>query len=289
MSTERIAQLAVAAMLIELSSDPKPGNVDRCHDFSDIGFRHFVVSAVSAYPIFRKAASGQEGIGQLLLEGVRAWRDWDITTNTHFGSLVLMLPLAAAAGKAVDRAADRAGDLRTELTEVLEKTTVVDAADFYSAFALAGARVEDVEDFSLKDPGAAARLKEQGKTLLDLMHLSKGHDLIAREWSTNYERSFHLADLIAEMVAKYGQNDGVVRTYLTALAELPDSLVRAKFGLDKANEVSMMARRALEDETLASARDMDRELLADDVNPGSTADLIAAALFISLLKGLRFR
>lgn len=289
MSTERIAQLAVAAMLIELSSDPKPGNVDRCHDFSDIGFRHFVVSAVSAYPIFRKAASGQEGIGQLLLEGVRAWRDWDITTNTHFGSLVLMLPLAAAAGKAASNVADRAGDLRTELTEVLEKTTVVDAADFYSAFALAGARVEDVEDFSLKDPDAAARLKEQGKTLLDLMHLSKGHDLIAREWSTNYERSFHLADLIEENVSEYGQNDGVVRTYLTALAELPDSLVQAKFGLDKADEVSVMARRALEDETLASARDMDRELLAEDVNPGSTADLIAAALFISLLKGLRFR
>lgn len=293
MSPERIAQLAETAMLIELSSDPKPGNVDRCHDFSDIGFRHFVVSAVSAYPIFRKAASGHDGIGRLLLEGVRAWRDWNITTNTHFGSLVLMLPLAAAAGRvegiSADRAADRAADLRRELAEVLEKTTVVDAGDFYSAFALAGARVKDVEDFSLKDPDAATRLQEQGKTLLDLMRLSKDHDLIAREWSTGYERSFRLADLIEEMVAKYGLNDGVVRTYLTALAELPDSLVQAKFGLDKANEVSMMAGRALEDETLDCARDMDRKLLAEDVNPGSTADLIAAALFISLLNGLRFR
>jgi triphosphoribosyl-dephospho-CoA synthase len=279
MSPDRIAQCAQLAMLIELSSDPKPGNVDRCHDFSDIGYHHFVISVVSTYPIFRSASSGGS-IGRLLLEGVRSWQSWGITTNTHFGSLVLMLPLAVAAGGHVD--------LRKGLAEVLKGTTADDAVNFYSAFALAGARVADVEEFSLKDPGVASRLREQGKTLLDLMHLSKDHDLIAGEWSSDYERSFHLADVLLETTRKLGLNEGVVRTYLTALAESPDSLVRAKFGLSKAQEVSLMASRALEDETLESARDMDRELLGQDVNPGSTADLIAAALFISLLKGLRF-
>ena len=56
---DRTAQCAVLAMLFELSSSPKPGNVDRCHDFSDIGFHHFLASAVSSYPVFRKAAMGQ--------------------------------------------------------------------------------------------------------------------------------------------------------------------------------------------------------------------------------------
>jgi triphosphoribosyl-dephospho-CoA synthase len=39
---------------------------------------------------------------------------------------------------------------------------------------------------------------------------------------------------------------------------------------------------------LGKAHELDRDLLARDINPGSTADLIAASLFISLLRGLRF-
>lgn len=280
MSPDKIAQLAQAAMLIELSSDPKPGNIDRCHDFSDIGFHQFVISAVSAYPVFREAASGDAPFGKLLLKGVKFWRDWNINGNTHFGSLTLMIPIAMAAG--------RPGDLMSNLSEVLKETTTDDAVDFYEAFALADARVADVKDFSLKDSSAVENLRIQGITLLYLMHLSKSHDLIASEWSSNYYRSFHLADMLMENVPKHGINMGVVRTYLAALAEKPDSLIQAKFGLPKAAQVSSNAKKALEDSTLESAKKLDLELLADDVNPGSTADLIASALFISLLKGLRF-
>jgi triphosphoribosyl-dephospho-CoA synthase len=267
-------------MLIELSSSPKPGNVDRCHDFSDTGFQHFLVSAVSAYPVFRDAASGKERVGSLILSGVKAWRDWNIGNNTHFGSLILMIPLAMAAG--------RAGPLRDELTAILKNTSVEDAADFYQAFNIAGARVADVDEFSLKDPGAALRLYQEKRTLLDLMCLSQGHDLVAREWATSFERSFKMAVRLQERVLCQGLNEGVVRTFLEALAEMPDSLIEAKFGEWKAKEVSIKAGLALKDGTLDSARRLDLELLAGDINPGSTADLIAASLFISLLKGLRF-
>jgi triphosphoribosyl-dephospho-CoA synthase len=302
---DRVAQCAQLAMLLELSSSPKPGNVDRCHDFSDIGFHHFLISAVSAYPIFRAAAFGEgtdegisEGIGEsagkgktktkslvgsLILKGVKAWSDWNISSNTHFGSLVLMIPLAIAAG--------RPGPLRDELAGVLRGTSVEDALDFYRAFSLAGARVVDVGEFSLKDPAFEEGLYQNGRTLLDLMHLSQEHDLIAREWATSYERSFRLAKRLDERLAGRGLeklNEGVVRTFLEALAETPDSLVWAKFGEAKAREVSLKARLALEDRTLEAARRLDLELLAEDINPGSTADLIAASLFISLLKGLRF-
>jgi triphosphoribosyl-dephospho-CoA synthase len=279
MSPDRVAQCAELAMLFELSSSPKPGNVDRCHDFLDIGFHHFLVSAVSVYPVFRRAASGQGGIGTLIREGVEAWKSWNINGNTHFGSLVLMIPLATAVG--------RPGDLREELAKVLAGTTIQDAIDFYESFRLAGVRVADVAELSLKDPDFAERLRQEGKTLQGLMFLSQGHDLVAREWSTNYERSFLLAGRLAELTAKCGLNEGIVRTYLEALAETPDSLVQAKFGTETARQVSLLAGEALRDATLDKARQMDEELLAKDVNPGSTADLIAASLFISLLRGLR--
>ena len=280
MSPDRVAQCAVLAMLYELSSSPKPGNVDRCHDFSDIGFHHFLTSAVSAYPVFRKAANGNGSSGSLIREGVLAWQTWNLCSNTHFGSLVLMIPLAIAAG--------RPGELHFELRAVLEKTTVTDAIDFYSAFERAKARVVEVDNFSLNDKNWQKAVVGSGKTLLELMRLSSKHDIVAREWSTNYERSFQLADRMVEQIEIWGQNDGVVRTFLEALAEVPDSLICAKFGLETANQVSGLAGEALLDDTLGKAHELDRDLLAQDINPGATADLIAASLFISLLRGLRF-
>ncbi|MEI8003548.1 MAG: triphosphoribosyl-dephospho-CoA synthase, partial [Methanothrix sp.] len=280
MSPDRVAQCAVLAMLYELSSSPKPGNVDRCHDFSDIGFHHFLTSAVSAYPVFRKASLGKGSTGSLIREGVLAWQTWNLNSNTHFGSLVLMIPIAIAAG--------RPGELHFELRDVLEKTTVTDAIDFYSAFERAKARVVEVDNFSLNDKNWQKAVVGSGKTLLELMRLSSKHDIVAREWSTNYERSFRLADRMVEQIERWGQNDGVVRTFLEALAEVPDSLICAKFGLETANQVSGLAGEALLDDTLGKARELDRDLLAQDINPGSTADLIAASLFISLLRGLRF-
>jgi triphosphoribosyl-dephospho-CoA synthase len=291
-------------MLFELSSSPKPGNVDRCHDFSDIRFHHFLTSAVSAYPVFRKAASSEGSPGSLILEGVAAWGDWNLRSNTHFGSLVLLIPLVLAAGRMAgheqgqetkqDESQENGPDdgvdngLEEELARVLRSTTVQDAIDFYRAFDLAGARVVQVDDFSLKDPDWERKLIEGNQSLLELMRLSLGHDIVAREWATDFERSFQLAGRLREMVSIYGLNDGVVRTFLEALAEVPDSLISAKFGKERAVEVSRMAIDALLDSTLNKAREMDCELNNRDMNPGSTADLIAASLFISLLRRLRF-
>lgn len=219
----------------------------------------------------------------MILEGVAAWREWNLCSNTHFGSLVLMLPLACAAGTGRPEEC-----LHDNLTRILQGTTVQDAIDFYKAFHIAGARVAEVEEFSLKDPRSAERLHQDKKSLLELMRLSQGHDLVAKEWSTNYERSFLLAKRLTERIGRIGLNDGIVMTFLEALNEMPDSLICAKFGPKKAQQVLLRAGEALQDPTLDLARQMDRELLAEDVNPGSTADLIAASLFISLLKGLRF-
>lgn len=279
MNSERVAQCAVLAMLFELSSSPKPGNVDRCHDFSDIGFNHFLISAVSAYPIFRKAANGGAGVGSLIREGVQAWKTWNLDSNTHFGSLVLMIPIAIAAGKP--------DELHGELANILEKTTVNDAIDFYSAFEKAKARVVEVDSFSLNDRNWQEAVRESGKTLLELMRLSAKHDIVAREWATNYERSFLLAKRLEEQISRWGQNDGIVRTFLEALADVPDSLICAKFGSELACKVSKRAGEALLDDTLGKAHKLDIDLLAQDINPGSTADLIAASLFISLLGGVR--
>ncbi|NYT02546.1 MAG: triphosphoribosyl-dephospho-CoA synthase [Methanosarcinales archaeon] len=281
MSPDSIAQSAQLAMLLELSSSPKPGNVDRCHDHPDIGFHHFLASAVLVYPVFRRAAQGQEGLGRLIREAVSVWREWGLDGNTHFGEITLLMPLAAAAG--------RGGLLEEEVARVLECTTVEDSSQFYRAFAMAGARVAEVGQFSLQDEGAAEEVARQGKTLLELMKLSRGHDLVAREWATGCAHSFMLSDILMQECEARDLNDAVVVTFLRALAAGQDSLVRSKFGEARAREVSSLAKSALSaPDILASAREMDLHLLQQDINPGSTADLIGAALFISLHRGLKF-
>jgi triphosphoribosyl-dephospho-CoA synthase len=191
-----------------------------------------------------------------------------------------MMPLAQAAG--------RAGSLEEELPKVLKESTPQDALDFYRAFELAEARVAEVEKFSLSDHSSRERLLQERQTLLDLMRLSRDHDLIAREWATSYQRCFQLAKRLAETTSEYGLNRGIVRTFLEALSFEADSLITTKFGEDLSREVSRKAGEALEDETLEAARLLDIELLEADINPGSTADLITASLFIALLRGLRF-
>lgn len=283
-SPDRVAQAAMLAMLIELSSSPKPGNVDRGHDFEEIKFHHFLISAVAAYPAFRDAGMGSESTGALIRRAVSSWKSWGLFQNTHFGTVALLVPLAVAAG--------RNGDLKAEVARVLEETTAEDAIEFYAAFTIAGARVADVEDLSLKDPNAVDRVRSEGRTLLDLMRLSQGHDLVAREWSTGFERSFELACLLARRVAELGLNDGVVMTYIDALAEVPDSLVASKFGIEKAEEVSRRAKLILGldvQETLRLAEELDRKFVDEDINPGSTADLIGAALFIALIRSAILR
>ena len=83
-------------------------------------------------------------------------------------------------------------------------------------------------------------------------------------------------------------NEGVAGSYLSVMADAPYSLIQAKFGIRAALEVSRRAGLALQDPTLEEASRLDKDLLEKDINPGSTADLIAASLFIALLRGLRF-
>jgi triphosphoribosyl-dephospho-CoA synthase len=81
-------------------------------------------------------------------------------------------------------------------------------------------------------------------------------------------------------------------TYLEALAQVPDSLVASKFGIKKAEEASRRAGSILGfevQETLRLAEELDREFVEEDINPGSTADLIGAALFIALVRSTILR
>ena len=90
-------------------------------------------------------------------------------------------------------------------------------------------------------------------------------------------------------------NTAVVHTFLKILAEHPDTFIARKVGKEKAIEVSLEAKAILELGGLETAKGkqslaaFDRKLRVkgNSTNPGTTADLTAAALALCTLNGYR--
>ena len=272
------AKTAELALLLEVCGTPKPGNVDRHRDLEELRFEHFLAGAVGAADGLQMAENGA-AVGpafERAVTGMAAQRGG----NTQFGALLLLVPLVSAARR----------DLSQPVLEsVLEGTTVADAAAFYRAFehvdVFVGEPPADLEALDVRrGADAIPALEERGLTLLDVMDLSASGDDVAREWVCGFERSFAAAERIGE--ADGPVPDRAAETFLSLLADRPDTLVATKHGEDTAADVTERAASL----SGSGAFEADREAVeafADDlvsrgINPGTTADLTAAGLFIAL-------
>ena len=281
-----IARCAQLAMILEVSATPKPGNIDRDHNYTDTRFEHFLASAVGIYPYLEKAAGSESGVGELISECVIESGKWQKGGNTHFGAFILLLPLVMAAGRSEDKS-----QLKEQVQNIVRNTTIEDAIEFYRAFSKIKVKVKPVNDLDLSDPDSVHKIRERRLTLFDMMDISKNNDMIAEEWTNGFVRSFECSDLIMNKIIEYGINDAVVLTFMELLARYKDTFISTKLGPEKAEEVSIRAADVLKkrpDMVMKEIRRFDEELLSEGVNPGSTADIIIAGLFISLFSGMRF-
>ena len=129
MQGEFAARCAELAMLLEVSATPKPGNIDRDHDYDDTKYEHFLASSVAVYPVLLKATEKRFGLGSLLKSATIESNRWQSGGNTHFGSFLLLLPLLMAAG-----VSETINDVRTEATRIIKETTYEDAIYLCEAF-----------------------------------------------------------------------------------------------------------------------------------------------------------
>ena len=275
-SPRTVAQGAALALLLEVTGTPKPGNVDRHHDHDDLRFEHFLTGAVGAAPALRDVPDAPLGpTFRRAIEGMSHQRGG----NTQFGAILTVLPLAyAAAGD----------DLTSEgATAVVESTTVADAVGFYRAFDAVDVAVDDppegLGDLDVRRGGdAAPTLRERDLTLSDVMERSADVDGIAAEWVAGFPRVFDAAAAIADDTGPVP--DRAARAYLEALADEPDTFVTKTHDRATAERVRERARAARDGDTdVATFAD---ELVAEGINPGTTADLTAGALFVALRRGL---
>ncbi len=274
-----VGVMAQLACLLEVSA-PKPGNVCPGRHFADARYEDFLASAAAiGGPL---AGAGTRPLGATIRLAIEATADWTIS-NTNLGLVLVLAPLARAAALE-----SRPGRLRDSLRKVLAATTVGDARDTYAAIRRAspgGLGTVDEQDVS-GDPTV---------TLLDTMRLAADRDSIAREYATAYETTFEIGvpALQRARADALEWDDAVVETFLTLLAAREDTHIARKAEASVAADVAQGARDVLAAggvRTAAGRGALDKfdRRLRDErhgINPGTTADLTAAAVFVVLAAG----
>ena len=279
LSADEIAWAAQIACLLEVNAG-KPGNVTKLQDFPDCCFEDFLASAVAIGPAFLEAT--HKPVGVTILRAVRDTHRL-VDTNTNLGMVLLLAPLAKAAGMG------HSDGLRAAAIQVLEDLTVDDACMAYEAIRLAApAGLDKVECYDVYD-------SKIDITLWEAMKFAQDRDTVAREYVTGFDLTFDLgyATLLRLWEGGCRVSESIVQTFLTILAQVPDSLIERKNGLSVAEHVSEAAKRVLESGGVFSHGGL-KELhkldhtLRDErhrLNPGTTADLVAASLFVFLTEG----
>jgi triphosphoribosyl-dephospho-CoA synthase len=271
-----IGQCATLACLLEASS-PKPGNVHRGADFEDMTFTDFAVSAAAIAPAMDSAV--EYGVGAAVLAAVQATRRL-VPVNTNLGTVLLLAPLAAV---------PRTQCLAAGIREVLRNLTAQDAEAVYAAIRLAepgGLGSADQMDVAAAAP----------KSLLAAMAAAADRDLVARQYAGDFVQVIeHVVPWLVEgHAAGWPLTDAVIYAQLRVLATWPDSLIARKCGLSVAERASALAQRVLnagrpgDEAYFDELSELDFWLRSDGHrrNPGTTADLIAAGLFVVLRESL---
>jgi len=280
-SAEDAAVSAVLSLLLEVSANPKPGNVDREHNFNDLRYEHFLASSSASFPVFLRIAMGEIGIGEGILELVRVTKKFHTAENVHFGAFLLLTPLVSAWG-----------DVK-KAYEIVKNTGYGDSIAVKKAFDISKARVVNAEEMDLKDNDLESKLVEKRINLYTWMKLAPDENFIAKE----YVNGFSLSKKGKEKLLKYWDllgdvNKTVVLCYVSLLSELHDPLIIAKKGFEVAETVREMARESLElynaTENFAVFDELDRKILNMGVNPGSVADLVVSSIYLAFSEGWRF-
>jgi len=317
---------AILALLTEVAGTPKPGNVDRQRDLADLHFESFLAGAVGARSgLARAARGGSIGHAFERAVAGMADRAGTNTQFGCLLLLVPLLRATATADlspRGTDRVtAATTVDDAVAFYRAFEHVDVAVADPPPDAAALDVRRGSGAEPalrergYSLRDVLALSAAPE-ARTGVD--HAGIDHaasadripDRNAQEWVEGFPRTFRAAEWIAADTGPI--TDRAARAFLGLLATEPDTLVATAHSPAVARETTARARAVVKPErewgstdggtdrrgdtppTAAVVHDVDRTEAAalatafvdEGINPGTTADLTCAALYVALRRGV---
>lgn len=308
--TKHISKCLELAILLEASAK-KPGNVNRTTSFKNTRYEHFLASAVAISSSFEYAAErgvlvsrgeihvSNVGLGRIIRDCTANVNAWQHGGNTLLGTAILLSPIAVAAGMTpVKNNFFEIPKLRENVKLAVESTTPEDAVVAYQAIRSADpGGLGTVPELDIKDPDSVNKIHREKISLYQIFKIASKYDTICYEWVNNYSITFDFAypSLVKQIKRDNDLNMAIVHLFLKVLAEYPDTLITRKTSIRKAREVSSMAKEALKLGGLETSRgkksilELDYRLRKSDNlwNPGTTADIIAAALALSVLGGYK--
>lgn len=287
-TAQAVRERAQAAFLCACRLDVavrKPGNVSGVSPGHGMQARMFVDAAKAALPgLFEPGAR----VGRRIENAVAASMAV-AGCNTNLGIVLLCAPIALALER--EPGVGNANALRHAIEDVLIDLDVDDARAAYRAIARA-------------NPGGLGRVEQEdvhAPPNLDLrsaMALAASRDSIARQYANGYADLFQLAvPLCARGFLPMADGDctapdalttaRVQRVYVGLLSRMPDSHIVRKHGIVVAQTVMHAAQgwRVQSDagvaiDALPAFAQWDEALKRDGINPGTSADLTVATLFV---------
>lgn len=275
---EHVHAAFLAACRLDVET-PKPGNVSMQSAGHGMRAAQFITSAeVAADALLTRGAP----VGRRVLDAVTRTRD-AVGCNTNLGILLLVAPLAAALEDTARPLS--ANPWRAATGRVLARLDIDDARLTYRAIALA-------------NPGGLGEAPEQSVhksptlNLRDAMTLAAGRDSIARQYAEGFRDIFETGLAAFREMPADQPRIATLNVFLTFLGNWPDSHIVRKQGIAVAQSVTLAARErhtqwrhALAQkrpDTAARPLDAwDAELKASAINPGTSADLTVATLFVA--------
>lgn len=264
------------ACILEATA-PKPGNVSPGFDFDDLAYSDFIEAAEMTSDVFDES---DESFSHLVLEASSDVAD-EIGTNVNLGILLLLGPLVQA--EPTQRPYDWAS-WSTRVRDVLVNLTADDSARLYNAInAAAPGGMGQSEEMDLSGPAP--------DDFLAAMDVARKQDLIAENYCDGFSQLFEdVVPVVWQSISESGDLlAGIVAAHVKLLSAFPDSLIVRKFGNAVAGDVQQRAAFDSSDPQKLAAFDrflrdgtVDLSGQHRNINPGTTADLIAAALYILL-------
>jgi triphosphoribosyl-dephospho-CoA synthase len=277
----------VRACRLDVETD-KPGNVSVASAGHGMTASLFIASAeAAAEPLF----APRERVGARILEAVRRTREV-AGCNTNLGIVLLAAPLAAALDDLPAPISASAWHAATQ--RVLARLDLEDARLAYEAIALANpGGLGDAPEQSVHDAPTVG--------LSEAMALAAGRDSIARQYANGFADVFGTGLAAVNALPAAAPGDVTLDVFLSFLAGWPDSHIVRKAGVTVAQSVTGeaaerrrqwraassavsggQAAQALARAALAA---WDAELKARGINPGTSADLTVATLFVAAATG----
>ena len=257
----------------------KPGNV---HKYS---FGHGMTAKdfyKSANIISNYLTQKNSNFGKKILKCVLEIKK-EIKQNTNLGIILLLAPVISILLN--DGILDKK-NLRKKISLLIKKQNIKDSSPIFKAIKIA-------------NPGGLGKSKNYDVRfmpkikLYNAMNYASKKDLIAKQYVTGFSDIFKIGiPAYKKFQSKWGNKSWVLTgVYLTFLKQLTDSHIERKKGKKIAKKVKIEAKKYYKliknekntkniDKIKEKMLFFDKKLKSKDINPGTTADLTVATLFI---------